>query len=87
MVIMHLYRHLSIALYYISLLFGLGNDDQNRNPNMNNRDHLVGQPTIVTSSNLCKFGFPVVTMNVRPFGICTSQGGSPVKEANYKNDH
>ena len=38
----------SIALYYISLLSGLGNmniDDQNRNPNINNRDHLVGQPT------------------------------------------
>ena len=36
----------SIALYYISLLSGLGNiDDQNRNPNMNNRDHLVGRPT------------------------------------------
>ena len=34
----------SIALYYISLLSGLGNiDDQNRNPNMNNRDHLVGK--------------------------------------------
>ena len=36
----------SIALYYISLLSGLGNiDDQNRNPNINNRDHLVGRPT------------------------------------------
>ena len=45
MVIMHLYRHLSIALYYISLLFGLGNDDQNRNQNINNRDNLVGRPT------------------------------------------
>ena len=22
-------------------------DDQNRNPNMNNRDHLVGRPTII----------------------------------------
>ena len=42
MVIMHLYRHLSIALYYISLLFGLGNDDQNRNPNI--RYNLVVQP-------------------------------------------
>ena len=36
----------SIALYYISLLSGLGNiDDQNRNPNVNNRDHLVRQWT------------------------------------------
>ena len=36
--------HSSIALYYISLLSGLGNiDDQNRNPNINNRDHLFGQ--------------------------------------------
>ena len=36
----------SIALYYISLLSGLGNiEDQNRNPNVNNRDHLVGRPT------------------------------------------
>ena len=40
----------SRALYYISLLSGLGNididididiEDQNRNPNINNRDHLV----------------------------------------------
>ena len=39
---------ISIALYYISLLSGLGNiDDQNRNPNINNRDHLVGRPTSV----------------------------------------
>ena len=30
----------SIALYHISLLSGVGN--QNRNPNINNRDHLVG---------------------------------------------
>ena len=38
----------SRVLYYISLLSGLGNiDDQNRNPNMNNRDHLVGQPTTI----------------------------------------
>ena len=36
----------STALYYISLLSGLGNiDDQNRNPNIINRDHLVGQLT------------------------------------------
>ena len=45
----HLYlafSHPSIALYYISLLPGLGNiDDQKRNLNINNRDHLVGQPT------------------------------------------
>ena len=43
----------SIALYYISLLSGLGNidididiEDQNRNPNINNRDHLVGRPSL-----------------------------------------
>ena len=37
----------SIALYYISLLSGLGNiDDQNRNPIKNNGEHLVGRPTI-----------------------------------------
>ena len=37
----------SIAIYYISLLSGLGNiDDQNRNPNKNNREHLVGRPTM-----------------------------------------
>ena len=37
----------SIALYYISLLSGLGNIfDQNRNPNINNREHLVGRPTM-----------------------------------------
>ena len=36
----------SIALYYISLLSGMWNiDDQYRNPNINNRDHLVGQLT------------------------------------------
>ena len=36
----------SIALYYISLLSWLGNiEDQKRNPNKNNRDHLVGRPT------------------------------------------
>ena len=33
---------ISIALYYISLLIGF---DQIRNPNVNNRDHLVGRPT------------------------------------------
>ena len=39
----------SIALYYISLLSGLGNiDDQNRNPTKNNREHLVGRPTSCT---------------------------------------
>ena len=38
-----------IAQYYISLLSGIWNiDDQNRNPNINNRDHLVGQLTMVT---------------------------------------
>ena len=44
----------SIALYYISLLIGFGKyidgkyiDDQIRNPNVNNRDHLVGRPTRV----------------------------------------
>ena len=43
-----LYKHPSIALYYISLLSGLGNIDyQNRNPNINNRDHLLGRPTSV----------------------------------------
>ena len=34
----------SIALYYISLLIGFGKY-QIRNPNINNRDHLVGWPT------------------------------------------
>ena len=39
-------REGSIAQYYISLLSGIWNiDDQNRNPNINNRDHLVGQLT------------------------------------------
>ena len=33
----------SIALYYISLY--LGWDDQQRNQNMNNKDHIVGQLT------------------------------------------
>ena len=36
----------SIAQYYISLLSGIWNiDDQYKNPNINNRDHLVGQLT------------------------------------------
>ena len=36
----------STLLYYISLLSGLWNiDDQHRNPNMNNKDHHVGQLT------------------------------------------
>ena len=36
----------STSLYYISLIFVLGNaDDQYRNPNMNNKDHLAGQLT------------------------------------------
>ena len=42
---------ISIALYYISL--GLGNIDQNRNQNINNRDHrLVGRPTTSSSDKM-----------------------------------
>ena len=37
---LRVYVRPSIALYYISLLI-----DQIRNPNVNNRDHLVGRPT------------------------------------------
>ena len=29
-------------------------DDQNRNPNINNRDHLVGRPTSASHSSLAK---------------------------------
>ena len=35
----------SIAQYYISLYLGWEIDDQYKNPNMNNKDHLVGQLT------------------------------------------
>ena len=38
-------RSSSIAQYYISLLSGIWNDDHYGNPNINNRDHLVGQLT------------------------------------------
>ena len=31
-----------IALYYISLCLGWEIDDQLRNPNINNKDHIVG---------------------------------------------
>ena len=47
-------RRISIALYYISLLSGLGYiDDQNRNPTKNNKEHLVGRPTSILSNCLC----------------------------------
>ena len=47
----------SIALYYISLLSGLGNiDDQNRNPTKNNREYLVGRPTTVQCTR-CTFWY------------------------------
>ena len=36
------------ALYYISLLIGFGKYRWSRNPNINNRDHLVGQPSRFT---------------------------------------
>ena len=50
-------RNPSIALYYISLLSGLGNiDDQKRNPNMNNRDHLVGRARTAVQPRTCAEG-------------------------------
>ena len=43
-----LYRVNPTSQCYISLLSGMWNDDQHRNTNMNNKDHLVGQLTNVT---------------------------------------
>ena len=48
----------SIAQYYISLLSGMWNieniDNQYRNPNMNNKDHLVGQLFSLHLPELCQ---------------------------------
>ena len=53
----------STSLYYISLYQGWEIDDQYRNTNMNDKDHLVGQ---LTNSNVTNLSLTVLIRN-NPF--------------------